>query len=431
MSAEDRPAWSNAYGWYVLGLLTMASITGGADRAVISVIAEPLKSEFLLSDKQIGILGGMGYSLTFALTVLPAGWLIDRMNRAWLLSGVVAIWSFLTAMGAFASSFTTLLAARMGVGVGEAPAQPASLSLIADIFSPKRRNTAVSIYVAGGGAGGMIIYILGGWLLTHFGWRTVFLVAGGPGLLLAALLFATARDPGRGVFDEDRRKKDKPASEVAVPKIKDVIRSIVGNAALCYGIFAITIATGFTITLTIWTTPFLVRVHGMAVSQGVIWTGISSGVGLMVGALLTGPLADRFTKGDQRKLTLIPIAATFIGLVAGTVMSLGTTPEVSLAGLLVGGLMTGVYIAPGYSILLSLTSPNIRGTTMAVARLVSMVLGAGLIPLFTGAISDAIGGTGSIRPALLCSTALLLPCTFCYVMIWKIMGRGSKDARQN
>src|SRR5260370_32161072 len=91
-----------------------------------------------------------------------------------------------------------LVAARMGVGAAEAPVMPASLSLIADVIPKKQRNTAVSIYVSGAAVGQILIFIIGGSLLMHFDWRTVFLVAGGPAAALAALLYFTTPGPARG-----------------------------------------------------------------------------------------------------------------------------------------------------------------------------------------------------------------------------------------
>src|ERR1700761_7266547 len=148
-----------AYGWYFLGLLTFIYIMGSIDRGGISGLAEPLKSHFQLTDQQIGILGGIGYSATYAIAALPSGWLIDRRNRRNLLSVTIAAWSFLTTFSAFASSFTILMIARLAVGAAEAPITPGSLSLIADIFPRDRRSTAVSFYYAGT-AGGQIILFL-------------------------------------------------------------------------------------------------------------------------------------------------------------------------------------------------------------------------------------------------------------------------------
>src|SRR5277367_6342105 len=117
MGAGERPTIGGAaYKWYVLGVLVLIYIMGTVDRAVLSVIAEPLKLQFHLSDKQVGMLTGTAYSVTYALAVLPMGWLIDRMERRALLSITVAIWSVLTALCSMSSSFIILIVARMGVG---------------------------------------------------------------------------------------------------------------------------------------------------------------------------------------------------------------------------------------------------------------------------------------------------------------------------
>ena len=415
-----------AYKWYVLAILTLINALGAIDRSVVSVVAEPLKTEFLLSDKQIGMLGGLAFSLTFALAVLPMGWLIDRVDRRALLGITVTIWSIFTAAGALSSNFIMLVVARMGVGAAEAPSQIGSLSLVADTFPMKQRNTAVSIYIAGGALGAILVFIIGGWLLMHFTWRAVFFVAGGPGLLLAMLLYFTTREPERGAFDAGHGPGNEAAGKDGRPGLKDIIGGMLGNAALRYAVPAITIGTGVTYSLTLWTTSFLVRVHGMSVGHGAIWSGVGLGMGMAVGSLLVGPLADRISKGDQRKLALIPTVAMGIAVVACAVMILTDTLLVALAGLSVMALMTGFFIAPGYSIIISLTPPNERGTTLATTKLVSMLIGSGVIPMLTGMISDAIGGSDSIRPALMFTTALLLPATFCYVMIHKVLGRQEK-----
>jgi len=420
---DREAAGSGAYKWYMLGVLVLIYIMGTVDRAVLSVIAEPLKLQFHLSDKQLGLLTGMAYSLTYALAVLPMGWLIDRVDRRALLSVTVAIWSLLTAACAMSSSFITLVAARMGVGAAEAPVMPASLSLIADVIPKKQRNTAVSIYVSGAAVGQILIFIIGGWLLMHFEWRTVFLVAGGPAASLAALLYFTTREPERGALDTDLGAMSAAAKKDPPRNMTRLIRDILGNTALCFAILAYTLVTGVGYSVTVWMTSFLVRVHGMTVGQAAIWAGIGFGVCMTVGSLLAGPLADRLSNGDQRRVAIIPAVTTVLGAAAGAVMSLANTSVVSVVGLSVFALMAGFFIATGTSLVLSLAAPNERGITMATNRLVSILLGTGLIPVMTGAISDAIGGAGSIRPALLFTTALLPLCTFCYAMIYRILRR--------
>ena len=422
----DREAAGGAYEWYVLGLLVLIYIMGTVDRAVLSVIAEPLKIQFQLSDKQLGVLTGTAYSVTYALAVLPMGWLIDRMDRRALLSITITIWSLLTAACAMSSSFIMLVVARMGVGAAEAPVMPASLSLIADVIPKRQRNTAISIYVSGAAVGQILIFILGGWLLMHFDWRTVFLVAGGPAALLAVLLYFTTREPERGALDTAVDAMSPEANKDSPRNVTRLIRDILGNTALCFAILAYTLVTGVGYSVTVWITSFLVRVHGMTVGQGAIWAGIGFGVCMTVGSLLAGPLADRLSNGDQRRVAIIPGATTILGAGAGAVMSLANTWVVSVVGLSVFALMAGFFIATGTSLVLSLAAPSERGTTMATTRLISILLGTGLIPVMTGAISDAIGGPGSIRLALLFTTALLPLCTYCYAKIYWTLRRDAK-----
>ena len=121
-----------------------------------------------------------------------------------------------------------LVVARMGVGAAEAPVMPASLSLIAHVIPKMQRNTAISIYVSGGAVGQILIFILGGWLLLHFDWRRVFLVAGGPAALLAALLYFTTREPQRGALDADLRAAGAKAPKDPPRNVTRVIRDLLG-----------------------------------------------------------------------------------------------------------------------------------------------------------------------------------------------------------
>ena len=403
----------------------MIGLMGAVDRSIISVIIEPLKAEFHLTDKQIGLLTGLAYSGSFALAVLPMGWLVDRVNRRALLSVTVTIWSVLTAACGATTNFATMFAARMGVGASDAPMMPASLSLIADTFPSRQRNTAVGIFLAGAGVGVILQFLVGAWLIAHFGWRAVFLAAGGPGVLLAALLYFTTREPVRGAFDAE--PSDPHVAAQNAPGVIEVLRSIIGNNALCFAIPAVTITMGVTYSLVIWTTSFLVRVHGMTISEAATWMAVGFGLCMTVGSLIAGPVADRFSQGDPRKLTLVPATATFVAAIAGTVLTMATALPVALTGLAVVGLMAGFYLGPGYTMILLLAAPNERGTTMATTKLISTLLGSGAITFMTGAISDAVGGADSIRPALWSNAALLLASTFCFVTVYRILGQRNGD----
>ena len=424
-SAQDELAGRGGHKWYVLALLVLIYVVNMVDRTVISITAEPLKAEFHLSDKQIGLLP-MAFSVTFGLFVLPMGWLADRVDRRALLSAAAATWSLLTAVCAFSSSFGMLIAARMGVGAGETPSGPASLSLVADLFPLRLRNTAVGIYSSGAHIGQLVMFLCGGWLLMHFDWRAVFLIAGGPGLVLAALLYFTTREPVRGTFDIRRDEATTNGAMASRVSAKGAFRTILANPALCYTISALALGVGFTYSVLVWATSFLSRIQGVAVGQGAIWTGLGFGLCALIGSVIIGPLADRFSKGDPHKLAFIPAGSTLMAGIGGTIMVLGETLPISLAGLALLALMTGIFYTTSYSSILSLSAPEQRGATLAATKLISTLVGEGPVPLFTGAISDAIGGPASIRTALLCTMAFSLVAAFCHFRAYKIISRRNR-----
>jgi MFS family permease len=418
-SWRDRPL----YRWYMLAILLLIYIFGAVDRSVVSVIAEPLRHEFHLSDAQIGALGGMAYSITFGLFVLPMGWLIDRVSRRNLLSISVVIWSLLTACGAVATSFMQLILARMGVGAAEATASPASFSLITDIFPLRQRNTAVSIYYAGAPGGQLVIFLLGGWLLMHFDWRAVFLVAAIPGLILAALLFLTCKEPVRGAQDMPAAENKPAEAKLPPPSLKQIASLLFLSPSLRNALLGNMIVAGVGSTLIIWLTSFLVRIHELPVSQAAIWVGLGYGLPMTIGSLIVGPLADRYSKGETVRLARIPFVASIAGLGAGITMALSPSLNMALIWLILFSFLAGLYTGPSYSLVLSLAQANIRGSTMATAKMLVILIGSGIFPVVTGAISDAVGGDDSIRPAILATVALLAPAALFFYLAGRAGGR--------
>ena len=379
--------------WYTLGILVVVYIMGSVDRAVPSVVVEPLKAEFGLSDGRIGMLNGFVYSVPYALAALPGGWLIDRLDRRRFLALTTLVWSVLTMAGAAAQNVGMLVAARMGVGAAEAPASPGSLSLISDLFPPARRATAVGIYYAGSAFGQLITFLVGGWLLMHFGWRSLFLIAGVPGLILAALLLFTCREPQRGRFDAAT------GGRAAVPYLT-ALRWIGRSPPLLHGMVANMLSTGVQFSVMVWTVSFLVRIHHVGVEMAAIYVGLGIGLTQTLGSLIVGPLADRFAQGAPERLALVPAVFTVGAAAAGTAMCLMPTLPLALAAMAVFGVLVGGVVGPGYATLVSLTQAHARGSVLSIAKLVSILIGNGVLSYLTGKLSDALGGGTAIRWAL-------------------------------
>lgn len=384
---------SSLYRWYVLGTLCVIYVLATVDRMVVSVVAEPIRNEFGLSDSQLGLLAGFAFSISFALASMPMGYLIDRFSRKAILGCALSIWSLLTAVCSIVHHYWLLVLARVGVGAAESGVVPCCLSIIADTFSPKKRTTAVGIFYSATALGLVIVFLLGGFLLGVYGWRSVFLVAGVPGLLLAFLVFFTFKEPKRGNFDE-------PAEQPQKFNFFTVFKVVVKDRALLLIILANTIATGVHYSFTTWMTSFVTRIHEVPIDKAAIMNGLTMGVAMGIGSLITGWSTDRFSRGNQARLALVAAFTSFMAMLGGLIFANAPSLYMTMFGLGVVGLFMGGYLSAGYTLMLNLAQPYIRASTISLGKLSMMLLGQGFTPLFTGMLSDALGGEQAISPAL-------------------------------
>jgi MFS family permease len=170
-----------------------------------------VKHDLGISDAQVGLLQGIAFAGFYTLVGLPLGRIADTRSRRNLIAAGIFLWSVMTAASAWANSYHSLFAVRMGVGVGEAALGPAAFSLISDYFSKKRLSLAISVYSMGIYIGSGLAFIVGGSVVdkvmrmqtvtvpllgTIASWRLSFLAVGLPGFLFVLWLY-TIREPAR------------------------------------------------------------------------------------------------------------------------------------------------------------------------------------------------------------------------------------------
>ena len=192
---KNAEASQHRYANYVLGILFVVMMLNFIDRQIVSILAESIKRDMGLSDKQIGLMTGLSFAIFYTTLSIPIAILADRWNRSRIIALSAGIWSVMTILCGAATSFLQLFLARVGVGIGEAGSSPASHSLIADLFPPERRATALGIFAMSVSIGSFIAFTGGGWMAENIGWRAAFLVAGVPGLVVALLMWVTVPDP--------------------------------------------------------------------------------------------------------------------------------------------------------------------------------------------------------------------------------------------
>ena len=217
MSADDRSASARSSGisrasYYALGLLAAANFLNYLDRSIFSILAEAIKTDLKLNDAQLGFLLGTAFAIFYSIVGVAMGGISDRLSRKKVMALGLALWSSMTMLGGMASNLVVLSVARLGVGVGEATANPCAHSLVSQIFPRRNRSMALSIYLSGTYVGGALSMTIGGYFLQHWHdicasvpiagacgiapWKAALLTVGLPGLPLA-LLMLTIREPAR------------------------------------------------------------------------------------------------------------------------------------------------------------------------------------------------------------------------------------------
>jgi len=395
IAATAEPKASR-HAWYTLIILTLIYTCNAIDRGVINVVLEPLRKEFALSDTQLGMLGGLAFGITTALAGVPIGYLIDRLNRVNILSGLVVIWSGLTALTGFSQSYAHLLAARMAVGLFEGGASPTIMSLISDRFPRAQRSSAVSLMFLAHPIGNGAVFIMGALVVAQFGWRGAFFIAGLPGIILALLAYFTVKEPVRGAMEVGST----PAVAARTYSVRETARFALSQPAFLHVLAGIIITALMTASLAVWIMSLLIRVHGLTTIHAGFVVGFAVVACGMLGTTIGGFLSDRLAKRNTVWLAWVPaIACTVAGALG---VGVGLAPSMLLLlPLLVGfEVIANMYKGPGYGLALSLMKPNMRGLSMSTVQMCANLLGAGFGPFLLGMLSDAYGGPNSLQPAI-------------------------------
>lgn len=395
----------NAYQLYVLALLFFVYVVHHLDRNILLLLQEPIGREFGLSDSQLGMLTGIVYALPFALAGIPFGALADRVTRTRLVAILVVIWSGFTALSGLARGFTGLIVARAAIGAAEAGAPPGIMSILSDTFPSKLRPSVMAFLFMGPFIGLLAGSMLGGVAAAAFGWRGALFTAAAPGMLLAALILLTLREPERGMFDSPATRK-KPAA-----RVRDVVRFAIRHTRVRDTILAMVMASVVSIGVASWIPVLLVRFYGLPLGKAGLLTALIAGLPGALGSIAAGWLAARFGAGDDQLLRLCGTAVGVAAPLGFLGAWLGSLPF-AILGFTLWGFANTMFIGPGHSLYLNAVAPRMRGTLSATVVIVCNLIGAGLGPQLIGSASDLLRHSGDARPlahaiGLLALTGLL------------------------
>ncbi|GGX28537.1 DHA2 family efflux MFS transporter permease subunit [Streptomyces chartreusis] len=207
--------------WWALGALVASMLTLGFDMTILNVALPTMAADLGATTGQQQWMAD-AYVVVFAALMLPAGLLGDRFGRRRMLITGLGVFLAGSLVGALAGDVNAVIAARAVMGVGAALVTPLSLSVLPTLFGPEERTKAVGIASAASALGLPLGPIIGGWLLNHFWWGSVFLInvpMAAIGIAACLFLLPETKDP-------------------ASPKVDTVSTALAatGLGALVYGI---------------------------------------------------------------------------------------------------------------------------------------------------------------------------------------------------
>lgn len=382
--------------YYALALLTLVYVFNNIDRQILSILLQSIKEEFGATDTQLGFLYGPAFALFYAIMGVPFAMLSDRYNRKRIIAGSLAVFSALTAACGLVVHFWQLVIARFFIGIGEAGTNAPSHSMIADLFPPKERGTAMAIFAMGINIALFIGFFGGGWVNEIYGWRPAFLIAGIPGLVLVLVIAFTLREPPRvsaGV-----------AEKPVVPPLRTTLAYLWERRSLRHLGMAAALQAFLGMGTVIWLPAYLVRSHEM--NYGEIGTYLALVAGLLgaCGTFLGGFLADRWSKRDVRWYLWLPGICVLLVLPFAATFFLTENKTLAMTLWLVPAFLGGTNLGPVFATTQSLVPPNMRAVSASILLLMINLIGAGLGPQLVGILSDSLEpsyGVESLRYALL------------------------------
>lgn len=388
LGGEDGPAKASGYGWAIFALIMGLMLSDYMSRQVLGAVFPLLKTEWSLSDEQLGRLGSI-IPLIVGLLTFPLSLLADRFGRVRAIVAMALLWSLATLLCGIASSYGEMLAARALIGVGEAAYGSVGLAVIIGAFPARMRAVLTASFMAGGPLGSVIGVALGGTIAAQYGWRSPFALMASFGVILALGFALVARE----------KRLALPISLERAP-----IRSVIASPALRLVYLGSGLQLFICGAITAWLPSWFGRDYALPLNRA----GQAAAAILLLQALgmvAFGQLSDRLALRDGGHRFRLAIAlglASAALLVSGFLLSPGPLQLVLVAA---GAFVAAGTTGPVGSIVAQLTHPALLATAFATVTLANNIFGLAPGPWVAGQMADGLGigdalALGSVAPLL-------------------------------
>ena len=385
------------HSYSAVAILTLAQVFAFIDRQIPSMLVEPIKQDFNLTDSQIALLGGAAFSIFYAIMALPIGYAVDRYKRTKVLGTGIFLWSLMTALAGLANSFGKLFGARIGVAVGEAVMAPISVSLVSDSFPENKQGKPMGIITSGVyigigitllGGGFLIDYLtsIGGITLPLIGylkpWQATFMIVGIPGLVLAIAAF---------YLKEPRRIEEQADSNHLVDK-KNVFLHLKEHRKTLIPMFGGLIFMALIFySFSFWAPTMMIRTFNISLTEVGFILGIITIISSITGTIIAGSAVDYLR---NRNYTDAPVRTAMIAVILALppIISLSFTQSELGAWICIALylLFISSFAPLGLLAISGVSTGNVKGQTAAIHAFLMMAFGLSLGPQLTAFFTDFV-----------------------------------------
>ncbi|MDZ4406041.1 MFS transporter [Prosthecobacter sp.] len=389
--------------WLIVGVLWVVAALNYLDRIMITTMRDSLTQAVPMTDAQFGLLTSV-FLWVYGLLSPFAGFLADRFNRSRLIVFSLLVWSLLTWLTGHARSFEELIVVRALMGLSEAAYLPAALALIADYHRGSTRSLATGIHMTGLSVGTGLAGI-GGWVAEKHGWAAAFDVFGLFGVAYAVGLLFVLRDPPRESGDVTLTAEQPRLGQALVSLFSS------GSFILLLAFWGLLALAGWAVMG--WMPTFFKEQFKL--DQGAAGISATSylAVAMLLGKLVGGVWADRWSKTNNRARILVPAIGLFIAAPATLLVANTSVLAFAIAGLSIYGFTRVFSDANLMPILCQVSDSRYRATGYGVLNMFSCIVG-GITVYVGGALRDA---QISVSTLFQCAAGGLLVCGVLMTMV--------------
>ncbi|HWW64840.1 MAG TPA: MFS transporter [Sphingomonadaceae bacterium] len=421
---EAWPARKDAY--YSLFVITMVVMFTVLDRSVMSLLIDPIKHDFGISDTQAALLIGAAFSLPYGVVGILVARLADRSNRRNLVAASLGVWSACTVFCGMTQSYVALLLARMGIGAGESGYGPASWSIATDYWPREKVAFATGTMGIGAMLGTGLAFFLGGAVL-HFvsgippvhvpgigiirPWQWAFIIVGTPGLIWSFVVLTSKEPPRRGLA-AGQRAPNVAVREVARWLADDWRTYLAVIGGMC--IKAMMLAGPAT-----WGATFLHRQFGWDLAKVGMVSGTITLVVSPIGLLAGAKLSEYWTKKGMQDANL---RIVFYGLICSIplmiISPLMPSAWLVLAVNAVASFVGTLGFGPSIAAFQVITPNRMRAQVGSLTQFCNNVIAFALSPVIVALFTDYLfRDPAALRYSMVLNAALM--GTISLLVVWQ------------